>query len=190
MEITQIESDRLNEVVVEQQEVRERMIETQESLRAAADVQARREIRAPITGTVMNLRYFTPGGVIREGDPILDIVPAARELLVEARVNATDIENVREGLDATVRLTAFKQRVVPPLRGRVDHVSADAMTDEATGAFYYEAWITILPEELALLGGLSAPTRHARAGADHHRPGKPLRVCAAAPERQLLSRAA
>jgi HlyD family secretion protein/epimerase transport system membrane fusion protein len=154
MEITQIESDRLNEVVVEQQEVRERMIETQESLRAAADVQARREIRAPLAGTVMNLRYFTPGGVIREGDPILDIVPATRELLVEARVNATDIENVREGLDAKVRLTAFKQRVVPPLRGRVDHVSADALTDEATGAFYYEAWITILPEELALLGGL------------------------------------
>jgi len=154
MEITQIESDRLNEVVVEQQEVREREIETQESLRAAADVLARREIRAPIAGTVMNLHYFTPGGVIREGDPILDIVPAARELLVEARVNATDIENVREGLDAMVRLTAFKQRVVPPLRGRVDHVSADALTDEATGVFYYEAWITIPPEELALLGGL------------------------------------
>ncbi|MDJ0852223.1 MAG: HlyD family type I secretion periplasmic adaptor subunit [Myxococcota bacterium] len=153
LQITQVESDRLNEVVVEQQEVRELLIETEESLRAAADVLKRRDIQAPIAGTVMNLRYFTAGGVIREGDPILDIVPAGSELVVEARVNVTDIENVREDLEATVRMTAFKQRLVPLLKGRVDHVSADALTDKA-GVAYYEARIVIPPEELELLGGL------------------------------------
>jgi HlyD family type I secretion membrane fusion protein len=154
LEITQIESDRLNEVVAERQEVRERLTETEESLRAAAGVQTRREIRAPISGTVMNLHYFTAGGVIGPGDPILDIVPVGGELLVEARVRATDIENVRKGLEATVRLPAFKQRVVPPLQGRVEHVSADALSDPETHALYYEARITIFPSELELLGDL------------------------------------
>jgi HlyD family type I secretion membrane fusion protein len=154
MEILQIESELLNEVAAEQQKVREKLTETEESLRAASDVQTRSEIVAPMAGTVMNLRFFTPGGVIRAGDPILDIVPAGSELIIEARVNATDIETVREGLEATVRLSAFKQRVVPPLKGEVEHVSADALTDEATGAAYYEARIVIPPAELALLGGL------------------------------------
>jgi HlyD family type I secretion membrane fusion protein len=154
MEILQIESELLDEVAGEQQEIRERLTETDESLRAAADIQARREIRAPLAGTVMNLHFFTAGGVIREGDPILDIVPSGSELLVRARVNATDIENVREGLKATVRLPAFKQRVVPPLQGEVEHVSADAMTDEASGVSYYVARFVIPPSELELLGGL------------------------------------
>jgi len=174
MEIAQIESNMHNEVVVEQQEVRERLTETEEALRAAADVQSRLEIRAPIAGTIVNLRYFTAGGVIREGDPILDIVPAGGELIVEARVNPTDIETVREGLEASVRMTAFKQRVVPPLMGRVDHVSADALSDERSGLSYYEAWITIPSEELEKLGGLEL------------QPGMPADTLIITGERSLL----
>jgi len=174
MEVTQIETNMLNEIVAQQQEVRERLAETEESLRAAADVQARREIRAPIAGTIVNLQYFTAGGVIRQGDPILDIVPAGGELIVEARVNPMDIETVREGLEATVRMTSFKQRIVPPLKGRVDYVSADALTDDRSGVAYYEAWITIYSEELEKLGGLEL------------QPGMPADTLIITGERSLL----
>ncbi len=149
LEISQTESDLLNEVVSQQHDVRERLSETEEALRAATDVLTRRDVVAPIAGTVVKLRYFTPGGVINRGDAILDIVPTGGDLLVEARIRPTDIEMVRVGLEANVRLTAFRQRVVPILVGRVDHVSADALVDKETGVSYYEAHVSIPPDQLA-----------------------------------------
>ena len=153
LEISQTESDLLNEVVSQQHEVRERLAETEEALRAATDVLTRRDVLAPIAGTVVHLRYFTPGGVINRGDAILDIVPTGGELLVEARVRPTDIEMVRVGLDANVRLTAFRQRVVPLLIGRVDYVSADALVDKESGISYYEARVSIPPDQLEQFSG-------------------------------------
>jgi HlyD family type I secretion membrane fusion protein len=155
LEITQVESDLLNEVVSQQQEIRERLAETEESLRAATDVHVRREVLAPIAGTVVNLRFFTAGGVIRAGDAIVDIVPRGGELLVEARVRPNDIESVQVGLEASVRITAFRQRVVPPLVGRVEYVSADSLVDPNSGAAYYEAEIVIPASEIEALDGLA-----------------------------------
>ena len=48
-----------------------------------------------------------------------------------------------------MRLTAFRQRVVPVLVGRVDHVSADALVDKETGVSYYEAHVSIPPDQLS-----------------------------------------
>ena len=39
-----------------------------EVLRAASDVKARTEVRAPQTGKIVNLHHFTPGGVVKPGD--------------------------------------------------------------------------------------------------------------------------
>ncbi len=75
----------------------------------------------------MGLRFFTEGGVIDPGAPILDIVPAGDRLIVEAQVSPLDIDVVHAGLPAQVRLTAFKQRRTPTLGGRVLQVSADRL---------------------------------------------------------------
>ena len=89
---------------------------------------------------------------------------------------ATDIETVRVGLDASVRMTAFKQRVVPPLLGRVEYVSADALTDERTGISYYEAWIAIPQRRTREARWARTPTGHACRDADHYGGEKPLSV--------------
>ena len=175
LEITQVESDLLNDVVAKQQEARERIAETEESLRAATDIHTRQEVTAPIAGTVVHLRYFTPGGVIGQGDPILDIVPAGGELLIEAHVRPTDIDSVQVGLEATVRLTAFRPRVAPPLRGFVEYVSADSLVDQITGNPYYEAEIAIPSEELEHVGHLEL------------HPGMPAEVLIVTGERSLFS---
>ena len=93
--------------------------------------------------------------MINRGDAILDIVPTGGDLLVKARVRPNDIEMVRVGLEANVRLTAFRQRVVPTLIGRVDHVSADALVDKETGISYYEAHVSIPPDQLAQIGDVA-----------------------------------
>jgi HlyD family type I secretion membrane fusion protein len=89
--------------------------------------------------------------------PILDIVPEDDRLMIEARVSPLDIDPVKPGLPAQVRLTAFKQRTTPTLDEQVVQVSADSPSDEQakTATTFYKTDIQIDPAELARLDGVS-----------------------------------
>jgi HlyD family secretion protein len=147
-QIRQIEDQRLQEVTTELREVRNRLNETEERLRAAADVATRREIVAPEAGTVLNLKVFTEGAVIRPGDPVMDLVPTRDRLIAEVMVQAHDIDVVHNDLQAEVRLPAFKQRLVPYLHGHVIFVASDVTIDERTRASYYKVNILIDQDQL------------------------------------------
>ncbi len=143
--IVELKNARLNEVVVELREVETRMSDLRESMSAARYELSRTRVTAPVAGTVVNLRVFTRGGVIGQGQPLMDIVPAGGELVIEARVEPTDIDTVYPDLPARVRLTAFSHLTTPPLSGTVLRVSADRLTDERTGTPYYEARVALDP---------------------------------------------
>ncbi|MEO1142430.1 MAG: HlyD family type I secretion periplasmic adaptor subunit, partial [Pseudomonadota bacterium] len=85
--------------------------------------QKRIEITAPVSGKVVNMSIYTKGGVIRPGEPILDIVPNDEELVVEAKVNVTDIEKLYVGQSTRIRLTAFDQTDIPEATGRIVDLS-------------------------------------------------------------------
>ena len=101
---------------------------------------------------VIGLNIHTVGGVIGPGVNILEIVPQDEELIFEARVQITDIDDVDLGQKATVRLSAFSFRNTMIIEGVVIHASADSLTDPYTGASYYAVRIRVPPEELAKLG--------------------------------------
>ncbi|MEL6573913.1 MAG: HlyD family type I secretion periplasmic adaptor subunit [Pseudomonadota bacterium] len=100
-------------------------------------------ITAPVSGRVVEMTVFTPGGVVRAGAPILDIVPIDQPLVVEARVNTADIEKLHIGQSSRVRLSAFDQGDVPEANGRIIDISADSLEDDRTGQFYYLARIKL-----------------------------------------------
>jgi HlyD family secretion protein len=106
--------------------------DTRERIRSAQAVLDRVTITAPVKGTVVKLRYRTPGGVVEPGKSILEIVPR-EDMVIEARVRPQDIEHVRLGQDASVRLSAMNQRTTPMIKGEVVYVSADALPDEKRG---------------------------------------------------------
>jgi HlyD family type I secretion membrane fusion protein len=160
LEMFSLEDRLAAEVAEELEEVQSQLAETEEELRAAEDVLRRREIRAPIAGAVMDLQFFTEGGVIEAGVPILDIVPESDRLVIEAKVSPLDIDTVEPGLPAQVRLTAFKQRSTPTLEGRVVQVSADRLSDdspsdEQAATAFYKADVEIHSAKLARLDGIS-----------------------------------
>ena len=68
---------------------------------------------APVDGTVTDLRVHTEGGVVAPGELLLELVPADDRLIVEARVRPQDVDRVRVGLDAGIKLSAFDQRTFP-----------------------------------------------------------------------------
>ncbi len=128
--ILTLKNDNANEVAQQLRETEGKLQELQEQLRAARDVLARSDVRAPEAGTVTDLRVHTTGGVVKPGDPLLDLVPGADKLIIEARVRPEDTDLVRPGLTAYVRLLPYKQRRTPPIEGKVTYVSADRRVDE------------------------------------------------------------
>lgn len=147
-QMTLLRGQMATEAATLQRDVQMQIAEAREKLNISNDIRGRQQISAPVDGTVANLRLITPGGVVGPGQPVLDIVPSNEKIVVAARLNPNDIDMVHPGLKAEVKLTPFKARVLPGLKGVVREVSPDATFDEEAGQLYYKVKIEIAPEEL------------------------------------------
>ncbi|MEP3275748.1 MAG: HlyD family type I secretion periplasmic adaptor subunit [Stappiaceae bacterium] len=116
--------------VEELQQVNAELDDVKEQILAAKDVLKRINITAPVKGVVVRMRYHTAGGVIESGRDVLELLPLQEKLIIQVRVRPTDIDNVKRGQPAQVRLTALSQRTTPMISGEVIYVSADALPDE------------------------------------------------------------
>jgi adhesin transport system membrane fusion protein len=85
---------------------------------------------------VKNIRYTTVGGVVKPGDPIMEIVPADDTLVVEAKLNPVDRGYVREGQRAVVKVTAYEFVRYGGLEGRVALIAADSTTENNGNVFF------------------------------------------------------
>jgi len=117
------------------------------------------QVRATATGKVMGLSVFTPGGVIAPGQKLMDIVPDATPLVINAMVETKDGNDVQAGQEAQVRFTSLHERDVPILKGKVLDISADSFSDKDTNKSFYMARIEISPETFATLAGSSRTRR-------------------------------
>jgi HlyD family secretion protein len=144
------------DVVKELGEVRGKEAELVERGVAARDLLDRIEMRAPASGLVHQLKVHTIGGVIRGGDTIMEVVPDADDLQIEARLQPTDIDQVRIGQKAFTRFPAFNQRTTPEVAGVVSFISADINRDQSgnAGAGYFTVRVTLPEEERRRLAGL------------------------------------
>lgn len=107
-----------------------------EIVQAGADRVRRTEVRAPLRGTIKQIKINTIGGVVQPGQDILEIVPLEDTLLLEAHIRPSDIAFVRPGLNATVKITAYDYSIYGDLKGVVEDISADTITNERGESFY------------------------------------------------------
>ncbi|EGQ9992153.1 HlyD family type I secretion periplasmic adaptor subunit [Vibrio vulnificus] len=129
----------LNEVVAE-------LARLQESQSAIADQLRRTEILSPVDGTVKDVLIRSIGGVVRPGEPIMELVPLDSRLIVEARIAPQDIAYVKVGLEATVKFTAYDFVIYGGQKGKVVYVSADSLKTEE-GDPYYRAHIELMADD-------------------------------------------
>jgi HlyD family type I secretion membrane fusion protein len=119
----------------------------QDRLNATQTALERTVIRAPLAGRVLSLRAATIGGVMRPGEPILEIVPDDSRLQLKARIRLADADNIREGMPAVIRFDMMQGTSVPQITGELQTISADVIEDPRTGETFFEAKIAITPEE-------------------------------------------
>lgn len=121
---------------------------TNEQIVSAKDILDRLVVHSPQAGIVYNIEMRTPGGVVEPGKAIMDIVPRDEKMLVEVKMNLQDIDTVRAGADARIRLTAYDAKNQNPLEGKVTYVAADQTVDQATQSAYYVVRAEVDPEAL------------------------------------------
>lgn len=131
-----------------------KIFDLEEKLRPSRDAAQRQQIVAPIAGEIVGLRVFTPGAVVGPRDVLMEVVPNDKVLIVEARIRPEDINHVRPGSQADIRLTAYKQRSTPLVQGAVTYVSGDRMVDTQTGTPYYVVHVDVTAAALEQAGGL------------------------------------
>jgi epimerase transport system membrane fusion protein len=175
LQILQLRKQFQTEVVADLRDTQTKLFDLIERMRALQDTVERTEIRAPTKGTVVGLGVHTVGGVVAPATPLLEIVPKGEQLVVEAKVQPTDIDKVHPGLAADIRFTAFKLRTTPVVEGQVLTVSADRLIDPETKYPYYLARIQVTPQGMERLQGLELL------------PGMPAEVMIKTGERTLLN---
>lgn len=131
-------------------EAQSRVFDLQDRLTSANDVLQRREVKAPNDGIIVNSRVHTVGGVVRAGEPMMELVPVNDDLLIEAMVSPMDIDVANVGMDAEVRFSSLSTRHIPILLGIMETVAADATTDQQGNRFYMTR-VRVPKEQLAYL---------------------------------------
>ena len=154
LQILSIDNDLKTEVGQELREVQAEIGEYVERRVAAEDELRRIDIIAPQAGVVHQLAVHTVGGVISPAEPVMLIVPEGDDLALEVRIRPQDIDQIRPGQKAMLRLSAFNLRTTPELEGYVSRVAADLSTDEQSGLSYYLIRISVPAGEIARLGEL------------------------------------
>ncbi|NKB57955.1 MAG: HlyD family type I secretion periplasmic adaptor subunit [Alphaproteobacteria bacterium] len=151
-----------NEAAIELQIAR-----VNELLTRASDQVRRAVIRSPIDGVVKNMRYHTIGGVVKPGEPIMEIVPVSDRLVIEAQLNPVDRGYVQEGQRAVVKISTYDFVRYGSLDGVVDRIGASTNTDP-NGAPYYQVVVRTSKTYLGDQQGLLPITPGMQATVDIH----------------------
>jgi membrane fusion protein, adhesin transport system len=116
--------------------LRMELAKADETLGAYSDKESREEIRAPMDGIVNKLYVQTVGGVIRGGEPIAEIVPVDKVVMIEARIAPKDRGQVWSGLPANIKISAYDSAIYGGMAGTVVDVSPDVIQDAKGEVFY------------------------------------------------------
>jgi HlyD family secretion protein len=159
LQVIQLDRDFRSDVLKDLREAQGKLAELKERRIAAEDQLKRVDIRAPQSGVVLQLAVHTVGGVVANGETIMQIVPRADVLVVEAKVAPQDIDQVTLGEKAIVRIMAGDQRTMPDVNGTLIRVSADVAVEPQSastpGRPYYLVRVSLPLDEIRKLEGLN-----------------------------------
>ncbi|TPW27939.1 HlyD family type I secretion periplasmic adaptor subunit [Pararhizobium mangrovi] len=160
-ELSQLDTKRTEQAVSQIDTLQSQLSDTREKLQAAEDVFRRVVIRAPCDGVVVRMHVNAIGSVVKPADPLVEILPTGRKLIVEAKIRPQDIDKVTVGQEARLRFAGLNNRTTPTVPASVSYVSADRLVDDKTGKRYYVARLQldgkgkgVLPDGMTLRPGM------------------------------------
>jgi HlyD family type I secretion membrane fusion protein len=143
----------------EQRETAVQIAKIEEAISAMQDRSRRTEVVAPVAGTVNKLFVDTIGGVVKSGEPLVQIVPADATVIIEARIQPQDRAEVWPGLPAVVKVSAYDFSLHGALKGKVLDISPDVLSDDKGEPYFrvrLEADATALGPSRPVIPGMMA----------------------------------
>lgn len=125
-----------DEVLKKLEETKSRLVDLEQKNKALQDQSSRTIVKSPVDGNVVEMAFYTVGGVVRPGENIMSIVPNDTDYIVDGKLNITDIDTVYVGLLADLRFSAFNSSQSRVVEGEIIYVSADSLIDNAGHPFY------------------------------------------------------
>lgn len=153
IEAVRVQNQRREAAISELRDIQFRALEFIEQRASLLKRMDRLNIRAPAAGVIYGTTVFAENAVVQSAEPLMYVIPQDLPLIVNARVEAIHIDQVHVGQTATLRFSAFNQRLTPEVTGTVASISADVLQDEVTGVAYYRVDLVPLAEELPKLTG-------------------------------------
>lgn len=103
---------------------------------AFSDQVERTMVKSPVDGIVQKLFVNTIGGVVKPGANLVEIVPTDKKLYLEIKIKPKDIAFIHPDAEAMVKISAYDFAIHGGLKGRVDNISPDTITDKKENTFY------------------------------------------------------
>ena len=119
----------LNEVILKIDRLKQKEV-------AGKDREARKIITSPVDGIIQKLYFHTIGGIVKPGDRVAEITPVDDQLIIEAKIKASDRGNIVIGQPVTISVTAYSYTKYGLLKGKVISISPDSIVDR-NGEVYY-----------------------------------------------------
>jgi membrane fusion protein, adhesin transport system len=116
--------------------VEQNIARVNELMTQANEQGSRAEIKSPIDGVVKNMRYNTIGGVVRPGEPILEIVPTSGNLVIEVKLNPTERGFIRVGQPTVIKISTYDFARYGGLDGEVIRVAPDTSLNEDGSPYF------------------------------------------------------
>lgn len=186
MQMTSLRNQRQSTAADEVRDAQAKLADVLPRLTAAKSAQAATVVRSPVDGYVFNLTQYTPGGAVGAGEVLMQVVPSNAPLYIQAMIKPQDIESVRVGMAARVRILALNPRWHGPMDAKVTMVapgkSSPPPSERSSGApagpasmGFYRIDLRIDPKELTKL----KPDEHIT-------PGMPASVMLVSGKRTLM----
>ncbi|HEV7159120.1 MAG TPA: HlyD family type I secretion periplasmic adaptor subunit [Caulobacteraceae bacterium] len=151
-QINQLREQFFTEVSKDLSDTQTQIADVRQKYAVAQDAASRVNVTAPMSGVIQNLKVFTVGGVVRPGEPMVDIAPDKGAMIIEARFSPNDVDSIHAGQTVQVRFSTFHSRTIPIINGTIRSVSQDRLVDEMAKTSYYMAIVDVpegnLPAEL------------------------------------------
>lgn len=152
LQVLQLDEQMRSDVTNELRETEAKQTELSERKVVAEDELGRTDIRAPQSGTVQESSVHTVGGVIGAGEVLMMIVPDSDNLVVDASIPPSRIDEIHPGQQVSIRFPAFDAGTTPACEGSVKRVSADLIKDQQRQLSYFSARIDVENEATCLTG--------------------------------------
>ena len=112
----------------------------------------KKEIRASVSGQVVDIQKQAVGAVIRPAEKIMDLVPKNELLLIEAEIKPNLIDRVSIDDVVDIRFTSFSLTPFLVVSGKIKSISSDVLFKEKSNEPYYLARVSVTDEGMVKLG--------------------------------------